>query len=67
MEQVYKTIDDLSEFIQQIIENGSSEELQLLPELVNALSNLISVSSLDTDLHFREQLREESKNLLPHQ
>lgn len=67
MDQINETITVLSNYIQKIIESSSSEELQLLPELVNALSNLISVSSLDTDLHYREQLREGSKNLLPHQ
>lgn len=35
-----ETIKSLQEYIQKIIKEGSSEELQLLPELVNALANL---------------------------
>lgn len=42
-QSVGKTIDDLANYIQQIIKDGSSEELQILPELVNALVNLIKV------------------------
>ncbi|WP_274380125.1 hypothetical protein [Lederbergia galactosidilytica] len=38
---INKTIIDLSEYIQRIIEDGSSEERQLLPELVNSLARLI--------------------------
>lgn len=41
-ESIDKTITDLSNYIQKIIKEGSSEELRLLPELVNSLSNLIS-------------------------
>ena len=37
-----ETIDKVSGEIQRIIKEGSSEELQLLPELVNALANLIN-------------------------
>lgn len=38
---IHKTIEDLSRYIQQIIERGSSEELQLLPELVSSLAKLL--------------------------
>lgn len=39
---VDKTIEILSEYIQQVIENGSDEELKLLPELVSSLAEIIS-------------------------
>ena len=38
------TVEALDNYIQRIIESGSSEELQLLPELVNALANLMAVT-----------------------
>lgn len=42
MEQnINQTINNLAKYIQQIIEDGSREELQLLPELVSSLAKLI--------------------------
>ncbi len=42
-EHLNKTIEVLSNHIQKVIEGGSSEEMQLLPELVNSLSKLVEV------------------------
>ncbi len=63
---INETIEKLAKRIQEIIESDSGEELHLLPELVESLSTLISASSLGTGSDYREQLREDSKNLLQH-
>ncbi|WP_162985593.1 hypothetical protein [Virgibacillus halodenitrificans] len=41
---INQTVESLAEYVQHIIEEGSDEELQLLPELVNALARLQDVS-----------------------
>lgn len=40
---IIDTIIDLSKYIQEVIKGGYDEELELLPELVSSLSNLIDV------------------------
>ena len=41
---IEETIEVISIYIQRITEEGSSEEVQLLPELINSLANLVKVT-----------------------